>query len=118
MKDFVSYVWIMRSFEILQYEMKFLSPVSNNERRFAVTSMASARINMPNDANALKRYRKGLTRKRAVAKKKQAAGKSTEGAALSSEHIYASSLEPSPQKKRQRKNPPVDKGKRVGLSRV
>ena len=40
-RDFLSYVWTMRSFEILQYQMKFLSPVSDNERRFAVTSMAN-----------------------------------------------------------------------------
>ena len=36
-KDFLSYIWIRRSFDILQYSMTFLSPVSDYERRVAVT---------------------------------------------------------------------------------
>ena len=102
-KDFLSYVWIRRSFEILQYQMKFLSPVSDNERRFAVTSMASARLNLPNEADALKKFRDEMVRKRAAAaKKSQAAYKSKEGASTSAEHVYTSSPEHSPTRKRPR----------------
>ena len=100
--------------------MTFLSPVSDNERRVAVTLMASARLNIPNTADALKNLRDDMMKKKAAeaaaAKKKQAVGKSTEGATQPPEHIYESSPERSPQKKRPRKNPPADKGKRVESS--
>ena len=115
-KDFLSYIWIRRSLEILQYTMTFLSPISDNERRVAVTSMASARVNIPGSADALKTLRDDMAKKRqAAAAKKKHAGKSTGGAAQP-EHVYESSLERSPQKKRPKKNPPADKGKRVESS--
>ena len=93
-KDFLSYVWIRRSFEILKYQMKFLSPVSENERRFAVSSMASARLNLPNDADALKKFRDEMTKKRAAAtRKSRADDMSKEGASAPPEHVYTSSPE-------------------------
>ena len=97
--------------------MTFLSLVSDNERRVAVTSMASARVNIPDTADALKNLRDDMMKKRAaaVAKKKQAE-KSAGGVAQPPEHIYESSPERSPQKKRPKKNPPADKGKRVESS--
>ena len=115
-KDFLSYIWIRRSFEILQYSMTFLSPVSDNERRVAVTSMASARVNIPETADALKTLRDDMKKKRqaAAAAKKQA--EKSAGGAAQSPHVFESSPERSPQKKRPRKNPPVDKGKRVESS--
>jgi hypothetical protein len=109
-KDFLSYIWIRRSFEILQYTMKFLSPISDNERRVAVISMASARLNMPNSADAFKRLREELSKKRAASKKKQAAEQATE---VAGGHVYTSSPEASPKKKRPRKDPAADKGKKV-----
>ena len=89
-KDFLSYIWIRRSFEILQYSMTFLLPVSDNERRVAVTSMASARVNIPETADALKTLRDDMMKKRqAAAAKKKQAGKSA-GGATQPEHVYES----------------------------
>jgi hypothetical protein len=115
-KDFVSYVWIRRSFEILQYQMKFLSPVSDNERRFAVTSMSSARLNLPNDADALKKFRDEMARKRAAAARKSRADDMSKDALAPPEHIYTSSPEHSPAKKKQKRSSAVEKGKQVESS--
>ena len=112
-KDFLSYVWIRRSFEILQYRMKFLSPVSDNERRFAVTLMASARLNLPNDVIALKKFRDEMARKRAASAKNKVDEMSKEGASTTVEHTYVSSPEGSPAKKKQKRSSAADKGKRV-----
>ena len=53
--------------------MKFLSPVTDIKCRFAVTSMASAQINIPDKAEFMRVYREDLAKKRAAlaaAKKK------------------------------------------------
>ena len=72
--------------------MTFLSPISDNERRVAVTSMASARVNIPDSADALKTLRDDMMKKRqAAAAKKKQAGKSAGGAAQLPEHVYESS---------------------------
>ena len=59
----MSYVWIMRSLEILGCDMIFLSPIIDIERRFSVTSMSNAKINLPDKADALKYYRDDLAKK-------------------------------------------------------
>ena len=93
-KDFMSYVWIRKSLEILGCDMKFLSPITDIERRFIVTSMLNAKINLPNQAEALKRYRDDLAKRRAAAnKKKQAADKSKKDPPVVQEHVYTSSHE-------------------------
>ncbi|KAK1561765.1 hypothetical protein Q3G72_000119 [Acer saccharum] len=72
--DFLSYIWIRRSFEILGYNMRFLSPLTDIERRFAVTSMASAQLNLPDKAESIKLYMGELAKKRvavAAASKKK-----------------------------------------------
>jgi hypothetical protein len=113
-KDFVSYVWIRRSFEILQYQMKFLSPVSDNERRFAVTSMASARLNLPNDADALKKFRDEMAG-REQRRQKRAKRRQVEGGRFSDLlSMYTLPLLSSPQQRRSKKEARrLDKGKRV-----
>ncbi|KAK0570400.1 hypothetical protein LWI29_000592 [Acer saccharum] len=66
-KDFLSYIWIRRSFEILQYNLSFLPPITDVERRFVVTSIASAEINVPDNAETMRCYRDEVTKKRADA---------------------------------------------------
>ena len=109
-KDFLSYIWIRRSFEILQYNLSFLPPLTDVERRFAVTTMTSAEINVPDNAETMRRYREEVAKKRAAAqKKKQAAEKSVEGAPAVVEPILESSPERSPLKKRQKRASTVDR---------
>ena len=55
--DFMLYVWTRKSLEIRHCDMKFLSPITDVERRFIVTLMSSAKINMPDVAEALRLYR-------------------------------------------------------------
>ena len=111
-RDFVSYVLTRRSFKILQYDMKFLSPITDNERRFAVTSMSSIKLTLPTGAGTLKRYKDDLAKKRAATAKKQ----QNEGTSKAPEHIYTSSPERSPLKKQQRRDSTVDCGKKVESS--
>ncbi|KAK1558247.1 hypothetical protein Q3G72_000238 [Acer saccharum] len=116
-KDFVSYIWIRRSFEILQYDLSFLSPLTDIERRFVVTSMASAQLNLLDKAESIKLYRDELAKKRAavlaVLKKKQAARKSKESALAVPEQILESSPERSPSRKRQKRDSVVDHQKKA-----
>ena len=79
-KDFLYYIWIRMSFEILQYNLRFLSPLTDVGRRFAVTSMTSAKVNIPDKVDSIRLYREDLAKKRVAAqKKKQAAAKPKEG---------------------------------------
>ena len=111
-KDFVSYVWIRRSFEILGYNRIFLPRVSDVERRFTVTSMSNAKINLLDHAGAMKRYKDELTKKWAAMEgKKSEANKSKEGPAAVLEHVYISSPECHQKRKRPRKESAKDRGK-------
>ncbi|KAI9201169.1 hypothetical protein LWI28_019460 [Acer negundo] len=104
----------MRSFEILQYNLHFLKPLTDVERRFAVTTMASAEINIPDNAETLRRYKEEFAKKRAAAqKKKQAAEKSVGGSPAVVEPILESSPERSPLKKRQRRASAVERQKKA-----
>ena len=79
-------------------------------RNFAVTSMASAEINVPDHAEALRIFREDAAKKRAaVKKKKPAAGKSKEGTSTAAEKELELSPERSPSRKRLRKASTVDK---------
>ncbi|KAK1591642.1 hypothetical protein Q3G72_010924 [Acer saccharum] len=116
-KDFLSYIWIRRSFEILQYNLHFLKPLTDVERRFAVTTMASAEINIPDNAETLRRYKEEFTRKRAAAqKKRQAAEKSAGGSPSVVEPLLESSPERSPLKKKPRRAPAVERQKKAASS--
>ncbi|KAK0570954.1 hypothetical protein LWI29_008929 [Acer saccharum] len=114
-KDFASYVWTRRSLEILGCKMIFLPPITDTERRFAVTSMSNAKTRLPDNADAMQRLRDEMARKQA-AKKSQSADKSKEGDAAEHVHIYTSSPERAAGRKRQRKDSTVDAGKKVGPS--
>ncbi|KAK0600377.1 hypothetical protein LWI29_014374 [Acer saccharum] len=116
-KDILSYIWIMRSFEILQYNLHFLQPLIDVERRFAVTTMASTEINIPDNAETMRRYREEFAKKRAAAhKKKQAVEKSVGSAPTVVEPILESSPERSPLKKRQKRASAVDRQKKAASS--
>ena len=78
-EDFPTYILIRMSFEILQYNLRLFSPLTDVGRRFAVTSMASAEINIPDQADSLRLFREDVAKKRAAAQKRKAAGKVTEG---------------------------------------
>ena len=97
--------------------MKLLSPLTDFERRFTVTSMASAQINMLDKAEAMRLYRDDLAKKRVAAaeKKKQAAEKSKENAHTALEHVQLLP-ESSPLRKRQKRDFTVDRGKRTKSS--
>ena len=74
--------------------MIFLSPITDVERRFAVTSMSNAKMNLPDSVDAIKRYRDDLAKKRAATEnKKLAVDKSKEDVPTVPEHIYTSSPE-------------------------
>jgi hypothetical protein len=111
--DFPTYIFIRMSFEILKYNLRLFSPLTDVGRHFAATSMASAQINVPDHAEALRIYKEDAAKKRAAAKKKPAAGKSKEGASTAMEVELVSSPERSPSRKRQRKASAVDKQKKV-----
>ncbi|KAK0576312.1 hypothetical protein LWI29_015255 [Acer saccharum] len=113
-KDFLSYIWIRRSFEILQHNLHFLPPLTDVERRFAVMSMASTEINVPGQIDSVRRYREEIARKRAEAqaKKRQAAGKSTNDSVVVM-HNLESLLEESPSRKRQKKAFTVSRQKKA-----
>ncbi|KAK0592937.1 hypothetical protein LWI29_028019 [Acer saccharum] len=116
-KDFLSYIWIRRSFEILQYNLHFLKPLTDVERRFAVTTMASAEINIPDNAETLRRYKEEFARKRAAAqKKRQAAEKSAGGSPSVIEPLLESSPERSSLKKKPRRAPAVERQKKAASS--
>ncbi|KAK0583271.1 hypothetical protein LWI29_035334 [Acer saccharum] len=107
----------MRSFEILQYNLSFLPPLTDVERRFAVTTMASAEINVPDNAETMRRYRDEVAKKRAAAqKKKQAAEKSIGGAPVVVEQILESSPERNPLKKRQKRASAINRQKKAAFS--
>ncbi|KAK0580585.1 hypothetical protein LWI29_003774 [Acer saccharum] len=95
--------------------MIFLPPITDTERRFAVTSMSNAKTLLPNNADAMQRLRDEMARKRA-AKRSQSVDKSKEGDAAEHVHIYTSSPERATGQKRQRKDSTVDAGKKVGPS--
>ncbi|KAK1554040.1 hypothetical protein Q3G72_006963 [Acer saccharum] len=82
-----------------------------------VTMMASAKINVPDNAETMRRYRDEVTKKWAAAqKKKQAAEKSVGGAPAVVEQILESSPERSPLKKRQKRVSAVDGQKKAASS--
>ncbi|KAK0590525.1 hypothetical protein LWI29_028418 [Acer saccharum] len=82
-----------------------------------VTSMSNAKMNLPDKADAIKRYRDDLVKKRATAQKKnQVTDKSNEDAHVAQEHIYTLSPEHHLTRKRQRKNSTTDQGKKVESS--
>ena len=112
LKDFASYIWTRRCLEILGYEMKILSPVSDIERRFAVTSMSNAKVNMPQGAEALKKYRGDISKKRLeVVKRKKTAGQSSKP--VLPEHVYTSSSDTDPAKKKAKVDSAIVRGKQV-----
>ncbi|KAK0589377.1 hypothetical protein LWI29_013417 [Acer saccharum] len=95
--------------------MIFLSPITDTERRFAVTSMSNTKMYLPDKVNTMQRIRDDLAKKRA-AKKNQMVDKSKEDAPTVPEHIYTSSPEHNLGRKRQRKDSTVDPGRKVGPS--
>ncbi|KAK0580877.1 hypothetical protein LWI29_007334 [Acer saccharum] len=116
-RDFVSYVWTMRSLEILGCNVIFLPHITDIERRFAVTSMSNVKMNLPDKADAMQRLRDDLSKKRATkAKKVQASDMSKEDAPAAPEHIYTSSPKQNLVRKRQRKDSTNDPGKKVDSS--
>ncbi|KAK0574357.1 hypothetical protein LWI29_022447 [Acer saccharum] len=76
-----------------------------------VTTMASAEINVPDNAETMMRYKDEVAKKRVAvqAKKKQVAEKSMGGASAVVEQILDSSPERSPLKKRQKRTTAVDR---------
>ncbi|KAK0592474.1 hypothetical protein LWI29_019771 [Acer saccharum] len=116
-KDFLTCLWIRRSFEILQFDLHFLKPLTDVERRFAVTTMASAEINIPDEAETLRRYREEFTRKRAAAQKKRQAAEASAGGSPS---VVGPPLESSPEKtplkKKPRRAPAVERQKKAASS--
>ncbi|KAK1565141.1 hypothetical protein Q3G72_019718 [Acer saccharum] len=82
-----------------------------------VTTMASAEINIPDEAETLRRYKEEFTRKRAAAqKKKQAAEASAGGSPSVVGPPLESSPERSPLKKKPRRAPPVERQKKAASS--
>ncbi|KAK2641688.1 hypothetical protein Ddye_023451 [Dipteronia dyeriana] len=95
--------------------MEFLRPFTDIERRFVVLSMTSAKINIPDAADALRQYRECISKKKAEETKKDK-GKSKEVWPEEEEHVYLSSLKASPLKKRKKDFTGVDpsfKGKSI-----
>ncbi|KAK0605206.1 hypothetical protein LWI29_024170 [Acer saccharum] len=116
-KDFLTCLWIRRSFEILQYNLHFLKPLTDVERRFAVMTMASAEINIPDEAETLRRYKEEFARKRAAAQKKRQAAEASAGGSPS---VVGPPLESSPErtplKKKPRRAPAVERQKKAASS--
>lgn len=116
LKDFVSYVWIRRSLELLGCHMKFLLPISDVERRFAVTSMEDASVSLPSRAEKAKLMKAEMARRRAAT----AGGKVEETTMVDAEAVKETELVSSPDQeplnKRQRKNSSLVKRKDVESS--
>ncbi|KAK0585021.1 hypothetical protein LWI29_022335 [Acer saccharum] len=97
--------------------MIFLSPITDIERRFVVTSMSNAKMNLPDSADAINRYRDDLAKNRATTeKKKSTVDKSKEDVPAAPEHTYTSFPKQSLTWKRQRNDSTVDHGKKVESS--
>ncbi|KAK0607473.1 hypothetical protein LWI29_015596 [Acer saccharum] len=79
-----------------------------------VTTMASAEINIPDEAETLRRYKEEFTRKRAAAQKKRQAAEASAGGSPS---VVGPPLEFSPEKsplkKKPRRAPPVERQKKA-----
>ena len=115
-QDFVSYAWTRRCFRVLGFKMRILPPITNVEHRFAVTSMSNATVNLPGVAAALKTYKDDLAKKRAMLKRSKSGSKSKGDGVETVEHIYTSSPDNSPAKKKAKRDSLVTLGKKVATS--
>jgi hypothetical protein len=111
-EDFPTYIMIRMSFEILQYNLRLFSPLTDVGRRFAATSMSSAEINIPDQAESLRLLKEDMAKKRAAAQKRKAAGKVTGGTSTAPEKELETSSDKGPSKKKQRTSV-VDRQKKV-----